>query len=296
MIHEYALEPTAVDTWAELRFFLDQFGIEYGRLISRFPKYWSRLVIEACTESGVRRTRFVERLKNIDAKMLRSGRSYEPTMTWLENAERQHAGQPFHAIIATQNPNGIPEIIISDDLDENTPLWKVRREIRIARRARDLATQIAPIIRCSKEILLVDQNFLPTRDRYQKSIKSILDHGLRGKSSVNRLELHTQDHDDDHWEHHCITCLCALVPMGFSLQIFRWRRMPEGDMMHPRFVLTEVGGLSLDYGLDEGGVGETTKISLLDQQTYEEYWPDFQEATAAFDLVDIVEVIGTRRV
>ena len=47
MLAEYALDPELLSNWRDFRFYISQFGASQGRMISRYPKHWKRLVIEA---------------------------------------------------------------------------------------------------------------------------------------------------------------------------------------------------------------------------------------------------------
>ncbi len=48
MFKEYAVEPEAIAaSWETCRYLVELFGFHQGRLISRFPKTWKRLAIEA---------------------------------------------------------------------------------------------------------------------------------------------------------------------------------------------------------------------------------------------------------
>ena len=49
MLSEYALDPELLSNWKDFRFFASQFGAAQGRLISRFPKKWKGLVMEAAS-------------------------------------------------------------------------------------------------------------------------------------------------------------------------------------------------------------------------------------------------------
>ena len=62
MIYEFAVDPSAVNNWQRFRYIYDQCGVEHGRLISRFPHKWRKMVIAACVSEGVERIKIVERL------------------------------------------------------------------------------------------------------------------------------------------------------------------------------------------------------------------------------------------
>ena len=46
MLKEFALEPEALASWESFRYLIEKFGVSKGRVISRFPKQWKRLVYE----------------------------------------------------------------------------------------------------------------------------------------------------------------------------------------------------------------------------------------------------------
>ena len=79
--------------------------------------------------------------------------------------------------------------------------------------------------------------------------------------------------------------------------IFRWQRNDDGDKPHPRYVLTERGGIRFEYGLDEwDGEGQTTDVSLLSHSLYKQRWKDYQKETAAYHLYDNCTVTGSKEI
>ena len=296
MIHEFALEPEAVASWQSFRYFIDQFGAEHGRLISQFPGKWKRKVIEACTESGVRRTAFVEKLKTLDRELIRSGRPYDPKQLWLDNAIAQHNVDPFAAIIAASNPMGVASVLEADSVDGTTPGWVVAREQKVERRAATLAGAIAPLIRVSKRILLVDPYLKPTTPRYQRSLRQILAQGLHGHAGVEALEIHvrTAGNTTAAWQNDSEHSLRGLLPPGIEVTLVRWDDQGGGEVMHARYVLTDIGGLSVDHGLDEGAPGQTTDISLLSREASERWQMDYGETTSPFRFVDRITIRSSR--
>jgi hypothetical protein len=78
--------------------------------------------------------------------------------------------------------------------------------------------------------------------------------------------------------------LPALIPSGTKLKAFFWLRKPEGKRLHPRFILTEMGGLQPDYGLDEGdAVGDTTIVSLMSENVWQTARSDYCSGSQSFD-------------
>lgn len=109
MLHEFAVDPEALSDWQSYRYLVEKFGVEHGRLISRFPKDWKRRVYDACSGCGdVEKKRIEVGLKSIDPRLIVTGRPYGQAPAWLVNAEAEHASQPFRAVISRGNPRSHP--------------------------------------------------------------------------------------------------------------------------------------------------------------------------------------------
>ncbi|GMU83787.1 MAG: hypothetical protein AMXMBFR47_36570 [Planctomycetota bacterium] len=297
MVHEFALEPATLATWEQFRYLTEKFGVENGRLIAQFPKSWKKLVYDAFSGAGdMEKKRIEERLQqeSFNCKLTRPIRVYDPAQAWLPNAVRQQQGSdPFRAIIATVNPDNCPTVRIASELDETDRLWSVSRETRVPRTAHALTAAAAPLIRCSRELLIVDPYFDPQIPRFRHVFQSLIREVGR---VVRRLELHCSNLRSGstvHWEQQCRSRLGRLFCGETRLRIVRWAQRAGGETFHARYVLTDRGGLRFDVGLDEGRPGETTDVTLLDTQLHIARWNDFQEAdangstrTPAFDKVD----------
>src|SRR6266481_4047429 len=104
MIYEYALEPALLSNWQNFRYFAEKFGVSKGRLISRYPRTWQRLVLESLASCGViERKRIEEGLIILKRHMLSRHHEWTEQLDWLSNAETEHAKRPFHAVIAALN-------------------------------------------------------------------------------------------------------------------------------------------------------------------------------------------------
>jgi hypothetical protein len=69
----------------------------------------------------------------------------------------------------------------------------------------------------------------------------------------------------------------------------------RGERLHPRFLLTELGGLYYDYGLDEGQAhGEKTIVTLMDHALFLQTLADFSSTGPSFDITPdcIIDVRG----
>ncbi len=64
--------------------------------------------------------------------------------------------------------------------------------------------------------------------------------------------------------------------------------------MHARFLLTDLGGLQYDYGLDAAGSGERTIVTLLQHSLWDRICRDYATPSPTFQLSPdgIIEIPG----
>jgi len=85
------------------------------------------------------------------------------------------------------------------------------------------------------------------------------------------------------------------LPAGFQVEFVRWKQKQGGEKLHNRYVLTDLGGVSLGVGLDEGEPGESDDLLLLPRPQYEHRWSQYVGNDGAFELENLpVAVRGTR--
>lgn len=296
MIYEFALDPGVLNNFHAIRYFLEKFGVHRGRLISRYPRKWKKMVFEACVACGdIERKRIEESLNNADNKLMSTSRSYDSTLTWFINAEHQHTIKPFHAIISSSNPRGVPEVLIADEVSEEaTPLLRIKREDCVPRSAGVLASLVRPLLQISSEVLFIDPYFNPTKERFLTTLSQFL-MALDGNDKVNCIEYHLGDDlDEAYFKAECRRNIPRLLPKNKKIRFLRWRQQEAdpGDQLHPRYILTNLGGIRIDVGLDAGEEGETTDISLLDLPVYQQRWKDYHDSPA-FELVDELTIVGS---
>jgi hypothetical protein len=296
MLHEFAVEPDVLSNWGSFRYFADQFGVQHGRMISRFPKKWKRMVYNACSRCGeIERKRIEEGLENISSKLLRTNRYYDADIPWLSNAEAQNLVKPFHAIIAVSNPREVPEVLIAENITGATVLWNVKRETCVFRNAIEMAQCVKPLFQACSEVLFIDPHFNPSKPEYLNTFQQFF-LAMDGNARIRRIEYHLKESDErpsrEYFEEKCQRNLPDLFPRGVEVIFIRWREMEGGETLHPRYILTDIGGVRIEHGLDEGEEGETTDISLLDLSLYSQRWRDFQQETSPYEYVDEVKIVG----
>ena len=289
MIHEYALEPRLVATWGnrqDSRYFIEKFGLGQPRIVSRYPKRWKRLVWDVFrSDNDLERTRMAELLARLSERMVaRRNYMWQPERTWLENVQKEHERAPFRAILAKANPTGHPSTLVAEELDDGTTLWATTRGLTIARSANEMAAAVAAMLRIAEIVIFVDPYFGPERPRHRRPLEAFLRALLASRplDSPRRIEVHTSLDSTgtrEFFESECQHRLPGCIPAGVELIILRLRQRPGGESLHNRYILTDVGGVIFNQGLDDGPVGETDDITVMERAQYEVRWS--QHVTAA---------------
>ena len=307
MIYEYALEPQLVAGWTDrrdCRHYMQSFEFGQGRVVSRYPKRWKRHVWDAFeTTDDLARTRLVELLARLSERMIRrSNVQWNDSTSWRENAEREHDERPFHAILARTNPNSHAHVLTESDLDDGaTEYWAVNRGLTVSRKAADMAEAVASLLRCSSIVIFIDPHFRPEKSRYRRPFEAFLERMIRRRPGgmPKRIELHTAADrtGTEEFREECERRLPRCVPEKMRVRVRRLRQKQGGEKLHNRYILSDLGGVSFGYGLDEGNKGETDDITLMDRDQYKLRWSQYSgEPPAAFEQEGTpVEVVGTRK-
>jgi hypothetical protein len=300
MLYEYALELALLNNWKDFRYFTEKFGVSRGRMISRYPRRWKRLVYESLGNCGeIERKRIEEGLHRLDDRILDRQGAWNPQHDWLANAEVEHLRRPFHAILARVNPNQREYVLEGDGLDETHPLWNVGITCVISRTAQDMAACVTLLLRISREVLFVDPHFRPQELRHRRPLEAFLSAALEHHYGMlpPRIEIHTGDSlGYDYFKTECEQRLPSIVPEGIQVHIVRWREKDGGEKLHNRYILTDMGGVSFGVGLDDGADGETDEVTLLEDKTYRFRRAQYISPEPAFELVDELMIEGKRRI
>ena len=290
MIFEYALEPDMVSTWGSLynsRFFLREFGLSQGRLVSQYPKKWAKKVWESFKEVDHNdKRRLVELLVQIKKTMIkRKDYIWDDTQkSWLENALIEHDRHPFHVVIAKNNPENRPEILSEDALG-NLPCagWDNPHGITVNRTAQDMANSGGVLLSHCRWVKFIDPYFSHCKRGHKLSMLVFLSILAKERpvGPPEKIEIHTSgdgatlDHLKNFYE--------KIIPTGMTVTLHLWQQRIGGQRLHNRYILTDLGGISFQHGLDSGEDGETDDINRLDLNQYDSHCKQYDLETPAFD-------------
>ncbi len=297
MYKEYAVEPAAIGSnWETFRYLIEKFGFQEGRLVSRFPAKWERLVIEAAKMADVgdiALKRIIEKLrKEKKIKIINSGREYDSNLgSWIANARTAHIVKPFHAIIA-QGSHEEDKIVAPEYLEESHPLMIARRDRNVPRTSKKLAEAFLPLLLSASEVDIVDPFFDLQNSKYKNFLSLLLSSmydSRKNKKENLPIRIHFRMDGGEPREQFLLQnahkWVRGWIPEGFELHLYEWRQKPGGEDFHARLLLCDCGGLGVDAGFAAVGRHESTIITLLDYQHVQELRGNFAVGATVYDKV-----------
>jgi len=296
MLKEYALDPACLREWLTFRYFIENFGVPHGRLIAEFPSKWLKMAYASCDSFSFQQKQKLEiELKRIKGQGFRkTSRPYDGSLDWFENALEQHKDEPFHAIISVKS-DAENKVIDASEITETDPLWGVQRTLIIPRNAQSMAEAVSTLLSVAKHIVFIDPHFGPENTRHRRPFQTFLQASMQNRNGdMPVVEVHTQiKSTEEFFRDKCRTKLTNLIPTGLTVRFVRWIARSESQPLHNRYILTNLGGVSFQHGLDDGRAGETDDVALLDQNSYEQRWAEYAGDEPAFDLIEEpFELIG----
>lgn len=305
MIHAFAVEPEACATWGrreEFRYIHDKFGLGTPRVFLEFPKYrkWKAAVVDAAQKLGLTEkdmVRIQELFRLFDEhKCRRSGSPYDSTVTWLENAEREYARQSFAAIIASANPRGHESVLVGADLDGPGSRWMCSAGESPARTPEALALALTAMLTNCRELHLVDPHFGPENSRHRRVLEALLGVLRDNHANPTVIRVHCKQKSTLNCFEQEAAKMADRLPRGFAVEFVRWKQRSGGEKVHNRYVLTDLGGVTLGVGLDAGESGETDDVLLLPRQQFERRWAQYVRPGDGFEVGDCPsKVVGAQR-
>jgi len=288
MIYEYALDPKLIIKWAtdkkDCRYFNEKFGIGKSRLICEYPREAFHKQFEdelKNIENDMQKTRALELYRSIASKTIKRELSkYENNLSWLENADKEHNRCKFHAILACSNPQNNENIIDGLNFDEKHSRWKLESGKVIIKKAKDIADTLAEMLKNAESVIFIDPYFEATIDRFQKTYELFFEKfTLQCRNSYPpRIEIHASTkrnpYSSTSFKKNCEQ-MKAYIPKNLTVTFKVWRRMSKGPDLHNRYILTDLGGILLGHGTDEGKKGYIDDINLLASEQYSTHWRNY---------------------
>ena len=301
LIHDYALEPSLVASPSLSQVFMDaHWGWNVGCLVVQYPSTWKKRIMDLVGGKKDYEILLTFLSRN---EIIRSASTWKDDATWLENAERENCSHSFHRILALDNPRKHSNVVCSKDISSKT-VNPAPPSVTVNRIATSMAARIKPLLLYAKKIRFIDPHFCSLHKRFRDPLYEFLRIIRDSKRNVI-LELHTSDKNKSSsdknksiWEvfrENCEKELPPIIPKGFTLTIYLWKKRKKGQGFHNRYILTDIGGVQLGTGLDQevtGGTQDQDIISRLSTHDSLQWNAKYSKSAPAFDLEGEVTVSG----
>lgn len=275
MFKEIAVDPAAVAaSFLQFNHIIDRFGVPEGRLIAAFPSKWKRLVYEAASaqlKGHLDLKRIEERLHKLPPAILlsRERPGQGCAENWIGAAIDEHRRLPFDAVV-TAGEVGEPGFLQPADVSVEHPSFAANRQWHVKRDARSMADCCGPLWSSSDHIKLVDRNFDAGSRRFKRPFLEFM---RRVKPGTTVDIFRGDEIGNEHYVTGVQRALQESVPKGIVLRLF----LRSHAEMHQRFVLSRVGGVSFDIGLDDDATGDRPEdvVTILQDNIWKEAWSSY---------------------
>lgn len=290
MFKEFAVDPSLMTEWESFKDLRDKFGVFEGRFISDFPhKDWKKAVARMLEHRShdshpVRNSATIlawlqSRDGRRDLRFARKPRAYDAAKAWVDNAEAQaHTFDGLLTAEETKAPNGIrwdETLCLSKH-----PRFEVNTQPRVSRESKELLRVIQPLLRISTKVVWVDRYLYADNGKLETVVDCLT--WLREVAAITSFEMHLgldqrEELNVNVQRDNFRRKLGGSIPDHLQVSLYWWSQSQD-ENIHPRFVLTDVGGLQFDHGTDPG-LG-TTIVHLLNRIRWEDEVRRYHEDTS----------------
>ena len=294
MIYEFALEPNilheAASTPRDSRSFIDYFSLGAPAVISNFPsfKWLRRYVLQGqSTDAGdLERARLDEIVSFIGEQVrVKRPSNYDGCKSWRENTAQENQRVAFDHILTSEVDAELDSLTLSKIFEGelNYP-----SQLLVRRTAAEMASAVSSMLRISSRLVFIDPYF-DDRSRKWNPFLAFLDAAMNKRVSDNLdiLVVYGADKDRSAAPDFLANKLAKSgikLPDCCSVSFRSIREIPDGEKLHNRYVLSDVGGMSFGIGLDEEDESHQDDVFLLDDQKYRLRWSQYVEMEG-FELV-----------
>jgi hypothetical protein len=251
VLGEFAVNPACISSGADVSLCQKVFGFEHGAVISDFPNGWYKDIRSRFNQMpDPDRGHYLSKLLLLRDRAVARVRPSEPGSSWIEQALSSHADYPFHAILDEAESASCHGYANAMD-DEN--LRSGLRENKVPRNATDLIKSFRPLVVSSDKFCIIDPFIKP-----DPAHKNFLRELVAVRRTVSKTTLHLDLHmefDNDPREKRdgslasksMFKSWASDIGENIIFTLHWWNDGGVGEL-HPRYLLTERGGVRLDRG------------------------------------------------
>lgn len=300
MIYEYAVSPHLFGNPANLDLLFQAFEAGSGRLISDYPRrQWVQFVrafIKKSIQEESERSAWIELLILLERYALfeRQGPLWDDRdgVNWIMNTINEHHRRPFRGILNDKAIASEPDIIPIGVRMHSHCNWKAPSTRSVPRRAVDIVQSVSELINMSTTLILIDRNFDPSEGAFLKVLVAFADYLIKVRThqpKIEQIKFVTTYEDfktketQNKFKRRCQEILPEILPSGSEVKFY----LKVKNLLHPRFVLTNIGCVLFDWGLDEGD--REVLLSRLSADDFKKEWMQWDK-----QVVDTFTIFGLK--
>lgn len=307
MLRKFALDPMVIHDPAAFAVFVAGLGVDQGRLLAEFPSKWRAIAfqqlkaMDPASTSPIQRKRaeaLLERLAIEGNLRAKSGVPYEPTATWKENAAR-NIGAFAAAIYSDDDLEEAdqPGLYPASSLISGAEYWEAATLARFRSTGPEYLRVLRALLELHASVAIMDPYAWPEK-RYldlirtlSESIPSLRHICIHCSGKVQKGRSHrSQGLWQTDWE----TYVAPYLRQDLKLHVCRWGEL-DYDKPHERWLVTPLGGVSLDRGVAVDGQMNTAHLLPTREaaRLWNMYGPESYRQATHFPLLDSFELTGT---
>lgn len=249
MNEEFAIEPTALSDYRDVRFVLGKFGFHEGRFISALPSKWVNEVYAQLEKlpdgpSKLSAKELVRKTARIYGGIVSSGVSFDPSKSWLTNTVS--CGKEFAGILVSsetgsgRQEDGWKSI---DEIDDS--FFGSCREVMLRATVDEFGRVATKLLDFSYEIFLIDPYFNFSNPLYIDVLKEFVRIGAKGKCKKFVIYTAAMVNKFDAVEK---ILRQNFLESGASIKVYHVEQDVSEYEYHARFLLSQFGGIRSDKG------------------------------------------------
>ncbi|HIF9403010.1 TPA: hypothetical protein ACX6RY_002991 [Photobacterium damselae] len=302
MIHEYAIAPSVLASWAnssrDYREFLREYGLGSPRIISSFPKSKASKLRGYFLTNGpqdidsIQGQRYIEMVSLISEAFVERPAPTSSDDSWEQMIVSEHGNKPFNVIIADPKLDLVGCLSPSCMYNQGSS-WSHERQASVQRQVTPAVELLRNFLRFSTQKVVFIDPYGWTEsacNTIRELLKTIVQN--RVCSKIPQISLYYKEKIDTRNQRNSSPAASAiqqqimegLAVEGLELQVFELKEAVGEDVFHNRCVLTEHGGAFNGHGFGlSNDPAHTDDWFLLERKIYEKKWMQFVD-DCRFDI------------
>ncbi len=275
IINKIAVEPSSLPSWETFRYVMEKLGFSSGLVLAKYPKSWSKQLLDKLDVGDIERQRIVTKLgiyKN--DRMVSSGLSYQPDLSWIDNIKKKLDGSDIEKILVTDASD-----IESNNKTISTPhevgeeFFDAPRDVNVLNTPKELSSIADSLLVNTSLAIFVDPFFRIDRTSAYLDTLGELAHVAAQYDKCKRFMIYTHRNVIPHSKGSEIEQafnkkILPNVQPGFEITVRYIDDEQSEHPLHARYLLADKGGLRYDKGFQPGRPPVHVDISLLDSKMH----------------------------